>query len=225
MADRDGGDGFLARWSRRKAQARRGLAVPESPLPARAPSDPLEAVLLDQAPDASRADAPTAEDSLPVERSEVAATGEAAPTLADVAQLTPESDFTRFVAHGVQTDVKNAALKKLFTDPHFNVMDGLDVYIDDYGVSDPLPLAVLRKLAQARFLGLPPEAAPEQIAPVLDPLKQDAPDIAPAPPDAGATREERIAAHEDTDLQLQPDDAAGRTCAAPGAGVDPGREQ
>jgi hypothetical protein len=33
--------------------------------------------------------------------------------------------------------VRNAALKKLFTDPHFNVMDGLDVYIDDYGKPDP----------------------------------------------------------------------------------------
>jgi hypothetical protein len=28
--------------------------------------------------------------------------------------------------------VKNAAMKKLFADPHFNVMDRLDIYIDDY---------------------------------------------------------------------------------------------
>ena len=31
-------------------------------------------------------------------------------------------------------------MKKLFSDPHFNVMDGLDTYIDDYGKPDPLPL-------------------------------------------------------------------------------------
>ena len=31
-------------------------------------------------------------------------------------------------------------MKKLFSDPHFNVMDGLDTYIDDYGKPDPIPL-------------------------------------------------------------------------------------
>ena len=30
-------------------------------------------------------------------------------------------------------------MKKLFSDPHFNVMDGLDTYIDDYGKPDPIP--------------------------------------------------------------------------------------
>ena len=50
--------------------------------------------------------------------------------------------------------MKNAALKKLFTDPHFNVMDGLDTYIDDYGKPDPLPAGMLRKMAQSQLLGL-----------------------------------------------------------------------
>ena len=48
----------------------------------------------------------------------------------------------------------NAALKKLFSDPHFNVMDGLDTYIDDYGKPDPLPPVMLRRMAQSTFLGL-----------------------------------------------------------------------
>jgi hypothetical protein len=39
----------------------------------------------------------------------------------------------------VAPEVKNAAFKKLFADPHFNVMDGLDIYIDDYSKPDPLP--------------------------------------------------------------------------------------
>ena len=30
-------------------------------------------------------------------------------------------------------------MKKLFADPHYNVMDGLDVYIDDYSKPDPIP--------------------------------------------------------------------------------------
>jgi hypothetical protein len=40
----------------------------------------------------------------------------------------------------------------LFQDPHFNVMDGLDTYIDDYTKADPIPEAMLRGLNQARGL-------------------------------------------------------------------------
>jgi len=47
---------------------------------------------------------------------------------------------------GVDEDVKRAAIKKLFTDPHFNVMDGLDVYIDDYTNFEPLPADMLARL-------------------------------------------------------------------------------
>ena len=42
-------------------------------------------------------------------------------------------------ARDVAPDVKNAAMKKLFADPHFNVMDGMDTYIDDYSKPDPIP--------------------------------------------------------------------------------------
>jgi hypothetical protein len=48
-------------------------------------------------------------------------------------------------------------LKKLFADPHFNQMDGLDVYIDDYSKPDPMPPAFLKRLNQARILGLAEE--------------------------------------------------------------------
>jgi len=77
-----------------------------------------------------------------------------APTLADVAALSTQSDYTRFMAQGVTPEVKNAALKKLFTDPHFNMMDGLDTYIDDYGIPDPLPAGMLRQMVQSQLLGL-----------------------------------------------------------------------
>jgi hypothetical protein len=76
-----------------------------------------------------------------------------APTLDDVARLPADApDFSRFVAHDVQPEVRHAALKKLFSDPHFNRMDGLDVYIDDYGKPDPLPMAMLQKMAGNHFL-------------------------------------------------------------------------
>jgi hypothetical protein len=46
--------------------------------------------------------------------------------------------------------LRRAALKKLFHEPHFNVMDGLDTYIDDYSVSDPIPEAMLKTMRQAQ---------------------------------------------------------------------------
>ena len=118
---------------------------------------------------AALADASTAPASVPVPERPVPAASPAAPaapehqaerealpppTLDDVAKLTPEADFSRFVARDVSSEVRNAAVKKLFADPHFNVMDGLDVYIDDYSKPDPVPESVLRKLATAKFLGL-----------------------------------------------------------------------
>src|SRR5690606_39106992 len=74
------------------------------------------------------------------------------PSLDDVKLLTPESDFSPFVARGVAPAVKNAAMKKLFADPHFNVMDGLDIYIDDYTQREILPESMMRKMASSKFL-------------------------------------------------------------------------
>jgi hypothetical protein len=53
----------------------------------------------------------------------------------------------------VDPGVRRAALKKLFADPRFNVMDGLDTYIDDYSKPDPLPEGWLEKMTQVARLG------------------------------------------------------------------------
>ena len=74
--------------------------------------------------------------------------------MADTQALTPASDFRPFMGQGVAPEVKNAAMKKLFADPHFNVMDRMDIYIDDYSQPDPLPLAMLRQMNGAKFLNL-----------------------------------------------------------------------
>lgn len=79
----------------------------------------------------------------------------------DVEKLTPQSDFAAFVKRGVDDNVKRSALKKLFTDPHFNVMDGLDIYIDDYSKPDPIPPAMLAALNHAKDL-LNPLAASQR---------------------------------------------------------------
>jgi hypothetical protein len=72
------------------------------------------------------------------------------PELPPVDTLTIESDFRGFFHPKVGDDVRRAALKKLFSDPRFNVMDGLDVYIDDYSKSEPIPPEMLAGLRQAQ---------------------------------------------------------------------------
>jgi len=127
----DGDDNFLNRWSRRKHAARRGAALPE-------PDPPPPAA---EAPPAPAASMPAAETP--------------APELPPVESLKGlESEYQDFLRPDVDPATRSAALRKLFGDPHFNQMDGLDIYIDDYTKADPIPPAMLRTLNQARTLGL-----------------------------------------------------------------------
>ena len=76
-------------------------------------------------------------------------------SLADVAKLTLESDYAAFIASGVDAQVRNEALRKLFhTDPHFKQPDELDVRIDEVVGIEASPLARQYKIQQARALGL-----------------------------------------------------------------------
>lgn len=72
------------------------------------------------------------------------------PQLPPVEQLGMDSDYRGFLHPKVDEALRRTALKKLFSDPHFNIMDGLDTYIDDYSISDPLPAAMLGELKQAQ---------------------------------------------------------------------------
>jgi hypothetical protein len=72
------------------------------------------------------------------------------PELPPVDKLNIDSDFRGFFHPKVGEDVRRAALKKLFSDPRFNVMDGLDVYIDDYSKTEPIPPEMLAGLRQAQ---------------------------------------------------------------------------
>jgi hypothetical protein len=86
--------------------------------------------------------------------------------------LTFESDFKAFMHAKVEEGVKRAALKKLFSDPRFNVMDGLDTYIDDYTKSDTIPPEMLARLERARQKLLAP-AAGEPQPPSEEPATQE----------------------------------------------------
>jgi hypothetical protein len=106
------------------------------------------------------------------------------------------------------------------------VMDGLDVYIDDYNKPDPIPPEMLRQLASAKFLKLfddeeeekKGEAEPVPKAPTA---REFADDPASDSVAQSSTRTGQALPpaddHADPDLRLQQDDAPG--CRSPGAGA------
>ena len=206
MANDETPAGFLSRWSRRKAEGRQGVALDEASEKSLVPSKPLI-------------------DSVDQDRDQIAALDSAtqqkpAPSMADVQSLTKDSDFTQFMASEVAPEVKNAAMKKLFADPHFNVMDRMDVYIDDYGQPDPIPQAMLRQMVGAKFLNLFEDEEDEKKdanANVNDmPPAKDPKVVAQSVPDETISNTEPLT-HDHTDLRLQPDPAP----RSEGAGSEP----
>ena len=75
-----------------------------------------------------------------------------APTLPPVDQLTPESDFSGFMHPKVEDALRRTALKKLFSDPHFNVPDPYEAYSGDWTGGEPIPDEMLATLNQAQQL-------------------------------------------------------------------------
>ena len=81
----------------------------------------------------------------------VAAQADAAPPeLPPVESLTPDSDFRSFMHPKVADALRRVALKKLFSDPHFNVADPYEAYSGDWTGSEPIPEEMLASLKQAR---------------------------------------------------------------------------
>ncbi|MDO8905269.1 DUF3306 domain-containing protein [Hydrogenophaga sp.] len=223
-------DNFFSRWSRRKVQVRSGEPMPAEPVAPRPAAAAAPVAVVVQ---------PAVAEPAPVEKPE-----EVPPalTLEDVARLTPESDFSSFVGRGVPANVRNAAVKKLFADPRFNVMDGLDIYIDDYSKPSPLSVAEMAKMVGAQFLKLvdDPNDKREPVAatpsgpdpqPVDDSTPADTAASAPAEtPDGAPTdavplqapaidpTEPNDSQDDHADLQLQPDHAPGPQGPGRGAG-------
>ncbi|HEY3074947.1 MAG TPA: DUF3306 domain-containing protein, partial [Burkholderiales bacterium] len=73
-----------------------------------------------------------------------------APALPPIESLTPESDFTDFMHPKVKEELRRLALKKLFSDPHFNLPDPFEAYSGDWTGGEPIPPELLATLNQAR---------------------------------------------------------------------------
>jgi hypothetical protein len=210
-------DHFFSRWSRRKQEAAKGLPLQEpEPLEVRTTSASDQAV-----PPASESIAATPE---------AVGAAEPLPTLEDAQALAPGSELGAFMRQGVPPEVRNLAVKKLFADPHFNVMDGLDIYIGDYNTPDPLPAGMLQKMASAQFMNLVPPESPEPLA-TEGALPHENPDlrtqdeetaqlVAQSAPSQATTvlPDLPMSDHDDPDLQLQPNHAPASPDPGPGAG-------
>jgi hypothetical protein len=72
------------------------------------------------------------------------------PALPPVESLTPESDFAGFMHPKVKEELRRLALKKLFSDPHFNIPDPFEAYSGDWTGGEPIPPELLATLNQAR---------------------------------------------------------------------------
>ncbi len=131
----------LSRWSRLK----RAAAEADSANAVRA--EPVEALV---APEGGN-------DRLsPGARNDVAANAEHA-ELPPISTISLAEDFTPFMQAKVPQALKQQALKALFKEPHFNVMDGLDIYIDDYTVFEPISPEVMATLSSWKTIMNPPQ--------------------------------------------------------------------
>jgi hypothetical protein len=149
---------FLNRWSKRKAGLESDEPVikeksklEKSPHTKGSQSSPVTSV---KDSTAKSHEAATADGALKDSDQPVTPEQATTPTLEDVLKLTKDSDFSAYVQSGIDPNVQQAALNKLFSDPHYNIMDGLDIYIGDYNTPDPMPLEMLKQLNQSKMLGM-----------------------------------------------------------------------
>lgn len=83
------------------------------------------------------------------------------PPLQPLTELNPDSDFTPFMNPKVDPGTRRAALKKLFTDAHYNIPDPFEAYSEDYTKSDPIPEEMLKAINRVRDVAV---KGPEKVA-------------------------------------------------------------
>ncbi len=125
--------GFLNRWSRRKSG--------EQLEPKKKSEDDLKQAVA-ASPEVNKQSAEIKDASPPMSLEDVEKIDRFAP------------DFSAFMKPDIDPAVQQAAMKKMFSDPHFNVMDGLDIYIDDYSKPDPIPSEMLKRMVQSDMLNI-----------------------------------------------------------------------
>jgi hypothetical protein len=182
MTTRHDDEPFLSRWSRLKREE-----AAQAPAPAK---DEVASVPEGGAPQHKQGEA-------------------ALPDLPPIEKLTPQSDFTAFMGPNVQDALRRAALKKLFSDPHFNVPDLNEAYSGDWTGGEPITEEMLKTLNQARTLLFPEEKKREEALEREEALQRErlaAEAAEPAPEDGSgesqaATTDTQEAKHDEPGRQ------------------------
>lgn len=138
-------ENFLSRWSKRKLEvrAREKLAEDAPDLQVSVPlqgSDANQANAVSELGDSQPKAQTPSQPELPL------------PTEADLLAVKQGGDIKAFMVDKVSTELKNKAFKALFSRPEFNVMDGLDIYIDDYNKFTPLSQEDIGKMTLSKQL-------------------------------------------------------------------------
>lgn len=218
-------ESFLTRWSRRKLAAERAAERPAEDLePGAAAALPTK--------DGNELAAPAAAASVraPAPEQDPAVTTEVPlPPIDSLDGL--RSDYEAFFKQPVAEELRRAALKKLFADPHFNQMDMMDVYVDDYTQFEPLTAALRMRLPSARAFLSDAERAEVDAAEASAASAGDAPaplaaaaggDVeAAAGPDDGGEGFDSAAAdvHPESNSEREPESGRTRLPASVSSGV------
>jgi Protein of unknown function (DUF3306) len=140
---------FLSRWSQRKLAAEQERVRADLPLANEAgglSADAKAGSASGKAGDASKRNA-----------SDIAQKNTAPVALPTIDSVNLESGVAPFFKQQADESLRRLALKKLLSDPHFNIMDGLDIYVGDYSQPDPIPPEMMKKIRHARQWTMTPE--------------------------------------------------------------------
>jgi hypothetical protein len=125
VAEKNGEEPFFSRWARLKKESREAVPavkadVPELPAEcAPEPGDDADSQAM-AAPEVTQRPA------------------EEPPELPPLESLTAESDFGAFMHPGVDSALRRAALRKMFSNPIYAVVDELDPFRADFAAFTPL---------------------------------------------------------------------------------------
>jgi len=78
----------------------------------------------------------------------------------------------------VDENLRRSALKKLFSDPHFENFERFEAYCEDFTKGEPIPLAMLKTLEHAKGLLFDDEEKKDPHATAATPAVQSLPEAA-----------------------------------------------
>lgn len=137
-------ENFLSRWSKRKLEAREQ----EASKLAEESSSALQGGSVKTEGTVDVVKKP--ETSVPLDHPDIPELP--LPTEADLLAVEQGGNIKAFMVDKVSTELRNKAFKALFSRPEFNVMDGLDIYIDDYNKFTPLTQEDIGKMTLSKQL-------------------------------------------------------------------------